>query len=75
MTAALIDALSGLAGVTIRVRHELPEASMRLMDTLGATVVVDPAAEPCGRFTVMSRGEPDRVSERMCPKCEAVERA
>jgi hypothetical protein len=47
----LIDALAGLGGVTIRVRHELPEPSMRLMRTLDVTVIVDPEnGEPCVKF-------------------------
>lgn len=46
----LIDALGGFAGVTIRVRHELAPASMRLLDTLGARVEIDPTAPECVRF-------------------------
>lgn len=73
MTAALIDALGGFAGVTIRVRHELPEASMRLLDTLGAHVVIDPAAEPCERIVLPNApGSEDHYSSRMCPMCRAV---
>jgi hypothetical protein len=43
----LIDGLAGLAGVTIRVRHELPDASMRLMRTLGVHVEITPDAPRC----------------------------
>lgn len=73
MTAALIDALSEFAGVTITVRHELNGGAARLMDTLGVNVIIDATAAPCSRFTVMSRGEPDRVADRICPECRALD--
>ena len=34
-------------GVTIRVRHELGEAQIRLLEALNVTVVVDPHAQRC----------------------------
>lgn len=70
--ADLIDALTELHGVTITVRHPLHDAAMRLMDTPGVTVVIDPSAPPCERFLQASHGQPWRVSDRMCPECERV---
>lgn len=64
----LIVGLAGITGVTIRVRHELPEASMRLMRTLGVTVVIDAAADDCVRIN-----ERAGVVQR-CRKCAALDR-
>lgn len=75
MTAALVDALSELAGVTITVRHPLNDGAARLMGTLGVNVVVDPAAAPCSRIVVMRHGQPDHYSSRMCPECARIEAA
>ena len=68
----LIDGLSGLAGVTIRVRHELTDASMRLMGTLGVRVIVDPVhGDRCIRVDVgFGRDEPSKK----CRRCAAVDR-
>lgn len=65
MTADLIDALTGLAGVTIRVRHPLAPASMRLMETLAVRVVIDPRADPCANWEAHNGG---------CAKCRALDR-
>jgi hypothetical protein len=35
----------------IRVRHELPEANVKLVESFGWRVVVDPAASACVRFS------------------------
>lgn len=64
----LIDGLAGIQGVTIRVRHDLPDASVRLMCTLGVVVVVAPDAPECVRFH-------DRSGVRQrCRRCVRVER-
>lgn len=72
MTPDLIDALHGFQGVTIRVRHPLAPASMRLLDTLGATVEIDPSAPECVRFA-------GKFSHALkpggCVECARVERA
>lgn len=66
MTAQLLDALTGLAGVTITVRHELAPASARLMASLGVRVLVDPAAPACVTRSPNGRS--------ICPRCAAVDR-
>lgn len=76
----LVDALSGLAGVTIRVRHELRPESMLLMETLGATVEIDESAPPCQKPVLVdsalrARGVRDHMSTKRCPKCARAEEA
>jgi hypothetical protein len=70
----LLDALGELQGITITVRHPLHEGAMRLMRTLGVSVVVDPRAAPCAQFLQPAHGRGWRVSDRMCPECAALER-
>lgn len=64
----LLSALTGIQGTTIHVRHELPDASMRLMDTLGVTVEITLDAPECVRFNSWN-GEPGR-----CRRCARVGR-
>lgn len=73
MSAALIDALTELGGVTITVRHDLEPSSQRLMETLGVTVVVDPRAASCEPRLLVTSGR-DRYSTRPCLKCAALDR-
>lgn len=56
-------------GIEIRVRHELGERQMRMLETLGASVVIDPAAPEC--FHVHSR----TYEVERCRRCARVERA
>lgn len=70
MSAVLVDALTGLGGLTITVRHDLEPASQKLMDTLGVQVIVDPSAPRCARDTEWA----DRPGRRACTKCAAIER-
>jgi hypothetical protein len=70
MTALLVDALSAIGGMTITVRHELEPAAMRLMDTLGVTVRIDPSAPRCVRA---EGGWTDR-DRPVCRRCAAIER-
>jgi hypothetical protein len=67
----LIVALAGLTGTTIRVRHELPEASMRLMCTLAVTVIIDPSADPCVKFTGKHNSD---LKPDGCARCRALDR-
>jgi hypothetical protein len=72
VTGDLLDALCGIKGATITVRHPLPEASLRLMACLGVAVEIDATAEPCSRFLQPSHGRPWRVAADMCPECAEV---
>lgn len=71
MTALLVDALSELGGYTITVRHELAPPSQRLMDTLGVTVLIDPAAPACTKFFCGPRNVYE--AGQTCRKCLAIE--
>jgi hypothetical protein len=72
VTSDLIDALGGFGGVTIRVRHELPDASMRLLATLNARVEIDPTAPECFHFGGKHNTE---ITPGGCARCRAMERA
>jgi hypothetical protein len=73
MTGDLIAGLAGLNGITLRVRHELHPASMRLMETLGVRVEITPDAPRCERIVLSYAG--DHPGTRPCAECLRVERA